>query len=138
MLGTAWLAGCGRPAAWLALDENDRDPVRFPVYRTCALRQIAPDFGAGILDILQSPQPPPIASVLTALLNEITTTGDTVAPGTGAAGTGAFILVLDDYHVVDSKGVDEALTLLVEHLPPQLHLAITTPRGSGAGAHPRG
>ena len=57
---------------------------------------------------------PPIESILTALLNEITTFPDN------------FILVLDDYHVIDSKPIDHALTFLLEHLPPQMHLVITT------------
>ena len=52
--------------------------------------------------------------LLTTLLNEITAIPDN------------FILVLDDYHVIDSKPVDQALTFLVEHLPPQMHLVITT------------
>ena len=64
--------------------------------------------------MLQSPQPPPIESILTTLLNEITALPD------------SFILVLDDYHVIDSKPVDQALTFLVEHLPPQMHMVITT------------
>ena len=67
-----------------------------------------------MLGALQSPQPPPIESILTALLNEITTIPDN------------FILVLDDYHVIDAKPVDHALTFLLEHLPPQMHLVIAT------------
>ena len=57
---------------------------------------------------------PPTEAILTALLNEITTIPD------------HFVLVLDDYHVIDAKPVDEALTFLLEHLPPQMHLVITT------------
>ena len=53
-------------------------------------------------------------SILTTLLNEITTIPD------------SFILVLDDYHVIDSKPVDQALTFLLEHQPPQMHLVIAT------------
>ena len=64
--------------------------------------------------MLQSPQPPPTESILTALLNEITTIPD------------HFVLVLDDYHVIDAKPVDNALTFLLEHLPPQMHLVIAT------------
>ena len=67
-----------------------------------------------MLGALQSPQPPPTESILTALLNEITTIPDN------------FILVLDDYHMIDSKPVDNALTFLLEHLPPQMHLVIAT------------
>ncbi len=81
-----------------------------------------------MLGVLQSPQPPPTESILTALLNEITAIPD------------HFILVLDDYHVIDSKPVDEALTFLLEHLPPQMHLVITTredpPSAPGPAARP--
>ena len=67
-----------------------------------------------MLAALQSPQPPPTESILTTLLNEITAIPDN------------FILVLDDYHVIDSEPVDHALTFLLDHLPPQMHLVITT------------
>ena len=63
---------------------------------------------------LQSPQPPPAESILTTLLNEITTVPDN------------FFFVLDDYHIIDSKAVDDVLTFLLEHLPPQMHLVIAT------------
>ncbi len=101
-------------AAWLSLDEGDNDPARFLTYLVAALQTIAPNIGAGVLGVLQAPQPPPIESILTALLNEITTIPDN------------FVLVLDDYHVIDSKPVDQALTFLLEHLPPQMHLVIAT------------
>ncbi len=100
--------------AWLSLDENDNDPVRFLTYFIRALQTITPNLGAGILDVLQAPQSPSIESVLTALLNEIATIPNDC------------IFVLDDYHLVDSKAIDDALTFLVEHLPPQIHLVITT------------
>src|SRR3712207_5497684 len=95
-----WVAGCGRPVAWLSLDEGDSDPTRFLTYLVAALQTIAPSIGTGLVDVLQSPQPPPAESILTALLNEITALPDT------------FVLVLDDYHVIDAKGVDTALTFL--------------------------
>src|SRR5918998_4606872 len=50
-----WVAGCGRPAAWLSLDESDNDPTRFLAYLVAALRMIAPDIGEGVLGALQSP-----------------------------------------------------------------------------------
>lgn len=105
---------CGQQAAWLSLDENDNDPVRFLIYVISALQKISPNLGAGLLDALQSPQSPPIETVSTALLNEITILSNN------------FILVLDDYHLTDSKSVDDALTFLIDNLPPQMHLVITT------------
>src|SRR5205823_7247434 len=52
-----WVAGCGRPVAWLSLDERDNDPARFLAYLIAALQTIAPNIGAGMLGALQSPQP---------------------------------------------------------------------------------
>ncbi len=113
-LASDWVVNCGQQAAWLSLDENDNDPVRFLIYVISALQKISPNLGAGLLDALQSPQSPPIQTVLTALLNEITSLSNN------------FILVLDDYHLTDARPVDDALTFLIDHLPPQLHLVITT------------
>ena len=109
-----WVAGCERPAAWLSLDEGDNDPTRFLAYLVAALQTIAPNIGEGVLGVLQSPQPPPTESVLTALLNEMATVEDDL------------VLVLDDYHVIDARAVDDALTFLLEHLPPRMHLIIAT------------
>jgi len=113
-LVSEWVADCGRPTAWLSLDEGDSDPARFLIYLITALQTIAPNVGEGVLSLLRSPQPPPTESILIALLNEITTIPNN------------FILVLDDYHLTDSKTVDNALTFLLEHLPSQMHLVITT------------
>jgi LuxR family transcriptional regulator, maltose regulon positive regulatory protein len=118
-LVSEWVAGCGRPVAWLSLDEGDNDPTRFLTYlvaalQTAALQTNAANIGAGVLDALQSPQPPPIESILTTLINEIAAIPD------------HFVLILDDYHVIDAKPIDQALTFLLEHLPPQMHLVIAT------------
>ncbi len=113
-LVSEWVAGCERLAAWLSLDEGDNDPARFLTYLIAALQTIVANIGEGMLGVLQAPQPPSIESILTTLLNEITTIPDNL------------ILVLDDYHIIDSKPVDNALAFLLEHLPPQMHLVITT------------
>jgi LuxR family maltose regulon positive regulatory protein len=113
-LVSEWIASCGRPVAWLSLDEGDNEPARFLTYLIAALQTIASDIGAGVLPMLQSPQPPSSESILTALLNEIVTISD------------SFLLVLDDFHVIDAKPVENALVFLIEHLPPQMHLVIAT------------
>jgi len=115
-LVSEWITACKRPAAWLSLDEGDNDPTRFLSYLVAALQKIMGNIGKGVLDALHASQlqPPPIESILTDLLNEITTTPDN------------FILVLDDYHVIDSKSIDHAINFLLEHQPPQVHLVIIT------------
>ncbi len=113
-LVSEWVADRGRLTAWLSLDEGDNDPARFLAYLVAALQTVATNIGEGVLGGLQSPQPPPIESMLTALLNEITTLPDHI------------VLVLDDYHLIDAKPVDHAVAFLLEHLPPQMHLVMTT------------
>ncbi|MEN6509577.1 MAG: tetratricopeptide repeat protein, partial [Smithella sp.] len=109
-----WVTVCERPVAWLSLDEGDNDPIRFLTYLVAALQTIMENIGAGALGLLISPQPPSSESILTALLNEIATIPN------------PFILVLDDYHLIDTKPVDDAITFLLEHLPPPMHLVIAT------------
>jgi LuxR family maltose regulon positive regulatory protein len=113
-LVSEWIASCKWPVAWLSLDEEDNDPTRFLIYLVAALRTIAANIGTGVLNALQSPQPPSTESILTALINEI------------SAIPNNFILVLDDYHTINAQQVDQILTFLLKNLPPQIHLVIAT------------
>jgi LuxR family maltose regulon positive regulatory protein len=109
-----WISHCERPTAWLSLDEGDGDRARFLTYLVAALRTIQPKLGDDVLGMLQSPQTPPIRSVLTSLLNDI---ADIHEP---------FTLVLDDYHVVNIEPINEVLAFLLEHQSPRMHLVIIT------------
>lgn len=113
-LVSEWIASYDRPAGWLSLEKVDSDPIRFLTYFVAAIQTTAASFGEKLLGMLRSPQPPPSESILTTLLNEIATIPDD------------FIVVLDDYHIIDSKAVDDALAFLLDHQPPQMHLVITT------------
>ncbi len=124
-LVSAWVSGprpdaaeespSGRRIAWLSLDENDSDPVRFLTYFIAGLnrhRGKEGSLGQAALAMLQSQPPPPVETILTALLNEL------------AAAPDRWIYILDDYHLLASSPVDTALAFLIEHLPPQLHLVV--------------
>ncbi len=117
-LVSEWLAGRGGvtpplPIAWLSLDKEDDDLPRFLAYFIAALQTIAPAVGEATLGALHASQPPPADVLLTALLNDLAALGETV-------------LVLDDYHVIESPAIEEALTFFVDHLPPQFRLVIAT------------
>jgi LuxR family maltose regulon positive regulatory protein len=99
--------------AWLSLDKDDNDLPRFLGYFVAALQTIAPTVGEATLGALQSSQPPPTDVLLTALLNDLVALGDAA-------------LVLDDYHVIESPPIGEALTFFVDHLPPQFRLVIAS------------
>jgi LuxR family maltose regulon positive regulatory protein len=111
---SAWLAGGDRRVAWLSLDEGENDHDRFLTYLVAALQTISPDIGAGVLQALRSPRPAPAEALLTTLLNELSTLPY------------PFIIVLDDYHMIESTAVEGAVRYLVEHLPSQMHLVIAT------------
>ena len=103
-----------RSAAWLSLDRDDRLPVSFWTYVIAALQTVAPGVGASALALLQAPRPAPIQTVLTTLLNELGAVADDV------------VLVLDDYHVIDARDVQEGMAFLLDHLPPRLHMVIAS------------
>jgi LuxR family maltose regulon positive regulatory protein len=117
---TEWLAaspaapGNERLAAWLSLDRADNDPASFWAYVIAALRTVASGIGESALALLHAPQPPPIETVLTVLLNDL-----------GAIGADV-VLVLDDYHVIDAPEVQDGMTFLLDHLPPGLHVVIAS------------
>ena len=113
---TAWLAAAAtenRAVAWLSLDESDRQPATFWTYLITALQTAVPGIGADALPLLQSAQPP-IETVLAAVLNEL------------AAVPNDIDLVLDDYHLVDGPDLRDGMTFLLEHLPPHVHLVISS------------
>jgi len=108
------LSDDGRPVAWLSLDPADNDPGRFWRYFVTAVDQIQPGSGETALALLGSPQAPPIETILTIILNEL---GDLSVDA---------VLALDDYHLIESQAIHEALAFLIEHLPPRMHLVIAT------------
>lgn len=113
-LARAWLDASDLPVAWLSLEESEANPEQFLAYLVAALQTVIAGVGADLLSALETPQPPAPATLLDSLLNELSLNED------------PFVLALDDYHLVDSKPVDDLLNRLVERLPPRLHLLITT------------
>ena len=109
----AWLATRELPAAWLSLDERDQDVHRFVRYLVAAFQSVAPGCGTTTLAWLDVPEAA-VEAVLTSLVNDVARLPD---------GT---LLVLDDYHLVRSTGVHEAVGFLLEHLPPSTSLVLST------------
>ncbi len=114
---TAWVQSLqeGHPSvAWVSLDEGDNDPVRFWRYVLTSLDRALPGLCTQLLTYLQNQPSPPFEYLLTALINRL------------IEGTDRVLLVLDDYHLVSSEVIHTTLMHLVEHLPPQLHLILST------------
>ena len=119
---------CDWPVAWLSLDKGDNDPGRFWAYFIAALQTIpglrAANVGEAALAQLRPPglatgasglASAPLEATLTGLLNDIV-----------VAGPSPFILILDDLHLVTERQIHDGLIFLLEHLPPQVHLALSS------------
>ena len=103
--------------AWLSLDEGDNDLIRFLTYLVTALNRVKgmkTPIGDEALSLLRSPQPPPVEIILTSLINELATFSDNI------------VFILDDYHLIETQSIHDALSFLLENLPPQLHMIIAT------------
>lgn len=100
--------------AWLSLDDGDNDPTSFWTYCVAALDTVRPGIGDAARALLASAQPAAMHTVLTVLINALGALPDDV------------VLVLDDYHLIEAPAVHEAMTFLLDHLPPRLHLLIAT------------
>lgn len=109
-----WAAHCGMPVAWLSLDDADNDPVRFWRHVAAALDVARPGIAAAVAARSGGLSTPSYHAAVAALVNELAESAETV------------VLVLDDYHVVDSTAVHASLTDLLEHLPGALRLVVAT------------
>jgi LuxR family maltose regulon positive regulatory protein len=113
-----WAADCGMKVSWLSLDASDNDPTRFWSYVIAALEKVQTDLGKNARALLvtlgQSLQPFPNELLITTLLNEIMASSDEA------------VLILDDYHLIENPGIHEGMIYLVDHLPPSMHIIISS------------
>jgi LuxR family maltose regulon positive regulatory protein len=125
-----WVSQSDDPVAWLSLEEDDNDRVRFLLYFTAAIQTLEPDIGDGVLAALQTPRPPSTEALLTTLINQISATaGDAIEeeePTSIDHSDRIIILVLDDYHLVAAQDIHAAVIFLLDHLPSNLHLIMAT------------
>jgi LuxR family maltose regulon positive regulatory protein len=108
-----WAERARWPVAWLSLDPDDSDPVRFWRYVVVALDRACGGIGEKVLPLLRA-SGATSQRVVTALVNELAAAGDDLA------------LVLDDYHTIASQSIHDAMAFLMSHLPPRLHLVVTS------------
>ena len=113
-LVSEWIAQSAMRVAWFSIDGGDNDPVRFWDYVIAAIQTAYPDIGEQTLTLLHEPQSLPIETILSTLINELSTLSDMLT------------VVLDDYHVIESSAIHDGLAFLVEHMPSQIRLIMTT------------
>jgi LuxR family transcriptional regulator, maltose regulon positive regulatory protein len=113
-----WLTSRAIPTAWFLLEPQDNEPIRFLSYLIAALQTYDPQVGTTALALLHTLQPPPMETVLTLLINDLL--------NRGIGEWERFVLVLDDYQVINAESIHHAIAFLLDHLPPQMHLVLAT------------
>lgn len=108
-----WATRLEFPVAWLSLDAGDNDPVRFWRHVAHSLDRV----GAAVADLVEpllATSGPPFDGVVTAMVNAL------------VSRPSSLVLVLDDYHVIETELVHDSLLLLVEKVPPEVHVVLAS------------
>ena len=113
-LVSEWIGQSPMRVVWFSIDAGDNDPVRFWDYVIAAIQTVYPDIGEQTLTLLHEPQPLPVETILSTLINELSALPDLLT------------VVLDDYHFIESSAIHDGLAFLVEHMPSQIRLIMTT------------
>ncbi len=113
-LVSMWIASRDFASAWVTLDENDNDPSRFWTYAVSAIRTLDSSLGKATLAALTAPQPPSVEFLLTPLINDLARLKE------------PSVLVLEDYHVINSSEINEGISFFIQHFPESFHLVIIT------------
>ncbi len=113
-LVTSWLSEREQPAAWLSLDSSDNDPVRFWTYLIAAIQTVHPEIGIEARQIASATQLHNSEFLAISLINDITRLAHDL------------LLVLDDYHIIETGEIYSSLSYLLEHQPPNLHIILIT------------
>jgi LuxR family transcriptional regulator, maltose regulon positive regulatory protein len=109
-----WINQNNITTAWFSLDKGDNDPVEFLSYVISGIQSIQESFGQNTLNLLQSTNKPSNASIASLLINEIIGIDQN------------FLLVLDDFHLINNTEIIELIAFLLEHLPNNIHIVILT------------
>ncbi|MCB8987854.1 MAG: hypothetical protein H6661_08920 [Ardenticatenaceae bacterium] len=102
------------PVAWLSLDEADDDPGQFWTYLITSCQSILDGVGEAALALLNESHSLPSLTIPTILINDVVSQDQ------------ALVLVLDDYHLVQNPAVHESVSFLLDHLPQNLHVVVST------------
>jgi LuxR family maltose regulon positive regulatory protein len=111
---TQWLHNTGKKAGWLSLDRSDNNFNRFWIYFINALQNINPQTGSEILPILNLSEKPQTEYFLADLINVIMNTDK------------EFIIILDDFHLIEDKSILDGISFLLDNLPGNLHIYIAS------------
>ena len=109
-----WISQSAFPFMWVSLDSRDNESARFWIYFITAIQRLNPKIGRQAIEWLQSSSSVPMETIITSLLNEIDSFSE------------PFAIVLEDYHTINSISIHQNISFLLDHMPDNMHLIITS------------
>ena len=113
-----WIGQRGFPAGWISLDSGDSEPAHFWRYLISALEPVLPKIGGKLANFLHSIGSSPLKTLITLLIDDLHTQPRD------------FVLVLDNYHVINNSAIHKSIALLFEYMPENLHIILVRDRKS--------
>jgi LuxR family maltose regulon positive regulatory protein len=108
----SWVESCDITSAWVSLDKNDNDLRTFTTYFVAAVKTLFSGACRNTQALLNASDLPPIAILVANLLNEL----DLIEQ--------SFIVVLDDFHLIEDESVLDLIIKLLRHPPRTMHLVL--------------
>lgn len=109
-----WIVQYKIPTAWYSLDKGDNDPIDFLSYIITGIQNIDAAFGLNALKLLKSSGRIYPDSIVNLLINDILAINQN------------FLLVLDDFHLIDNQNIIELVNYFLKHIPKNIHIVILT------------
>lgn len=109
-----WISQQKIMTAWLSLDKGDNDPTEFLNYIISGIQGISKEFGQNVLGLINSSNKPSNESITNLFINETLNIDQN------------FLLVLDDFHLIENEDVLKIVSYLLEHIPENIHIVILT------------
>lgn len=110
----AWARQSAARIAWVALDAEENDPVRFWSYILAALQDASFE---GVAYLLETLRALPLTS-FQPMLNELLKVLD--------ENEREVVIILDDYHLIEMQTIHESLAYFLAHLPAHVHLVLSS------------
>ena len=113
-LARSWIQATDNQVAWYTLEPTDNDLTQFLFYLLNALTRVMPDSFRRLIGTFQENEPLSPEQILTTLINKF------------AGLDKPIYLVLDDYHFIENKTIHDFMIFLLDHLPQQVQIIITS------------
>jgi len=112
---SSWLKTMApQPTAWLSLDTYDDNLTTYLTYFIAAIQTMFPNTGQEAMALSSKAETVPQRVLLSTLINDLNTVQE------------RFVLILDDYHLIENKKIHDFMSEFLSHAPSTTHLVLAS------------